>query len=133
MIVVNFSHPLTPDQKGQILSMVEYPLTEEHLGPFPPWIEEQHTIREIIVPSQMDNRRDFLSQIITKLDAIPLTEREWKTEHIMINPPAYAPACALVIALLMERMDDFPPTIRIRPVAGSIPPTFEVAEIMTID
>ena len=126
MIVLNFSHPLTEDQKREVAGLVEYPEGS------PAAMTDQEVEREIVIPSQMDNGQPFIPQLYRKFSEIPLTEWEWEHADIVVVPPAYAPACAVVIAMLHEKMGDFPKVIRIRPVAGAIPPRFEVAEVMRV-
>lgn len=127
MIVLNFSHPLTEDQKREVTGLVEYP--EGSPAAMYPIFEVE---REIIVPSQMDNGQPFIAQLYRKFSEIPLTDHEWKNADIVVVPPAYAPACAIVMVMLYEKIGDFPKVIRIRPVQGATPPRFEVAEVMRV-
>jgi hypothetical protein len=50
----------------------------------------------------------------------------------LVNLPALAPAAAALLAELHGRMGYFPAIVRIRPVAGSTPPAYEVAEIINL-
>ncbi len=115
MLILNFSHPLTEEQKAQIEA-----LTGE-------------TIAEVIaIPSQMDNNQPFAEQIAAKVAAIPLTPKDWQTRPLLIVPPAYNFAAVTLIAHLHGLMGYFPPIVRLRPVEGAIPPRFEVAEIVNL-
>lgn len=115
MFVINFSHPLTELQRKQLMELMEQPLTE---------------VRDI--PSQFDNNQPFAEQVSERVDAVGLSAGEWQSLPILVNPPAYAPATSTLIAELHGRMGYFPAIIRMRPVAGSIPPQFEVAEIINL-
>lgn len=115
MIIVNFSHPLTQDQRQQIETLAGQPIAQE-----------------IDTPCQLDNERPFVPQIRTIIDIIPLSPQQWQTESILINPPAYAPVVALIQAELHGLMGYFPAIIRIRPVADAIPKRFEVAELLDL-
>lgn len=126
MFVLNFSHPLTPEQKNELTGLVEYPEGS------PASTTVQEVEREIIIPSQMDNGQPFIPQLYRRFSEIPLTDHEWKNADFAIVPPAYAPACFIVAAMLYDKIGDFPKVIRIRPVAGAIPPRFEVAEVMRV-
>ena len=48
---------------------------------------------------------------------------------ILANLPGYAPAAAAVLAELHGRMGHFPAIIRLRPIVGTTPTRYEVAEI----
>lgn len=115
MLVVNFTHPLTETQRLQIEALVEQTI---------------HTVRD--APCQLDNERPFAAQIAARVDTAGLTSSEWQSEAILINPPAYAPAAAVLIAELHGRMGYFPALIRVRPIAGSVPTQFEIAEIINL-
>lgn len=115
MILINFTHPLTPAQQAEL---------EQITG---------RTIAEVRdVPCQFDNAHPFAIQVAARVDEVGLTSRQWQTLPILINPPAYAPAAGILIAELHGRMGYFPALIRIRPIAGSAPPQFEVAEILNL-
>ena len=53
------------------------------------------------------------------------------TAHL-INPPGLSPIACLVLAELHGRMGYFPPILRLRPIADTTPPAFEVAEIISL-
>ncbi|MCB8954065.1 MAG: hypothetical protein H6650_18835 [Ardenticatenales bacterium] len=115
MIVINFTHPLTPDQQDQLARLAGRAIAE---------------IRNI--PCQFDNAQPFAIQVAARVDAAALTPRQWQTAPILINPPAYAPAAGILIAELHGRMGYFPALIRTRPLHGSTPPQFEIAEIINL-
>ncbi|HID53250.1 MAG TPA: hypothetical protein EYP41_14610 [Anaerolineae bacterium] len=115
MIILNFTHPLTETQKEQIEAMGGQPVT----AVYP-------------IPVQLDNRQPFAPQIAALLNAVPLTPEQWQVEPILINPPAYAPAVAVLLAQIHGRTGCFPAIIRIRPVPGSIPTRYEVAELINL-
>ncbi len=115
MLLLNFSHPLTPAQRDQLAAL---------LGGAPPDVRD--------VPAQFDQARPFADQVAELLDAAGLSAAEWQTTPLLILPPAYAPIAATLIAELHGRMGYFPALVRSRPVAGSTPPQFEVAEIINL-
>ncbi len=115
MLVLNFSHPLTPTQLQQIETMVGEPVAE---------------VREF--PAQLDNNQPFVAQIRALADAVGLSPAQWQTRPMLINPPAYNFAAVALTAELHGRMGYFPSIIRIRPVPDSLPPRFEVAEIIAL-
>jgi len=115
MFLLNFSHPITPEQRAQIEALTGQSIAEV-----------------IAVPSQMDNARPFAEQIAEKVAALPLSGEDWQTKPILIVPPAYNFAAVTLIAYLHGLMGYFPPVVRLRPVPDAVPPRYEVAEIINL-
>lgn len=115
MILLNFSHPLTPEQIDQLQKMVDDPLEEI-----------------ITVAVHFDNQLPFLPQLEQLVNQLPLSAEQYQTASLMVNPPALNFITALLLAELHGRMGYFPPIIRLRPVEGAMPPRFEVAEVLNL-
>lgn len=115
MILLNFSHPLTENQIDQVQALTGNTVT-----------------RVIPLAVQFDNDQPFLPQISSLMDQIPLSSEEIQTEPLVVNLPALSSIAALVLAELHGRMGFFPPILRLRPVAGSLPPAYEVAEVINL-
>lgn len=115
MILLNFSHPLTPEQIAQ---------AEALLG--------RAFERTISIRVQFDNEAPFLPQLERLLEQVPLSADELQTTPLVVNPPSLNFITALLLAELHGRMGYFPPILRLRPVPGSLPPAFEVAEILNL-
>ncbi len=115
MLILNFTHPLTPEQRAQIEALA-------HTS-----IEEVRTI-----PIQIDQSEPLEPQIISIVDAVGLSSEEWQTRPFLVNPPGYAPAAFLLLAELHGRIGHFPTLIRLRPLPGSTPTTYEVAELINL-
>lgn len=116
MIVVNYAHPLTVAQHAQI---------EELTG---------QTIDQVLhVPAQFDHSRPFAEQIQALLKATNLSTDDWQTRPLLVNLPSFAAIAAVLLAELHGRMGYFPSIIRLRPVANSTPPQFEVAEVLNLN
>ncbi len=115
MLILNFSHPLTETQIQQIETLTQQPITAIH-----------H------ISTHLDNSQPFPPQIHTLLQQIPLTPQQWQTQPILINPPAYAPVTATLLAHLHGLMGYFPAILRIRPIPDSTPLQFEIAEILNL-
>jgi len=115
MILLNFSHPLTPAQLKQI-EAVTGRVVERVLDLMP----------------QLDHEMPFDSQIGELVDGVGLSPQEWQTEPLLVNPPGYAPVAAVLLAEMHGRMGHFPAILRLRPVPSSNPPTFEVAEVINL-
>ena len=115
MILINFSHPITPEQAATIETLANQPLQ-----------------RVIDMPVQFDNDLPFLPQLECLIATLPLTSEELQTGAILINPPSLNFITALLLATLHGRMGYFPPVVRLRPVNGALPPRYEVAEVLNL-
>ena len=115
MLLLNFSHPLTPSQLTQI---------EEITG------EKDIEVRTI--PAQFDQMETFPAQIRKLVDSISLLPKQWQPPPLPLVPPAYNFAAMTLLAELHGRMGYFPAIIRIRPIEGRLPPQYEVAEIINL-
>jgi hypothetical protein len=115
MLLLNFSHPLTDTQLARIENLIGTVIAET-------WD----------IPAQFDNQRPFAEQVRAMLDSLKINAQEWQTAPILVNPPAYNFAALTLLAELHGRMGYFPAIVRIRPVQGSTPQRYEVAEIINL-
>ncbi len=115
MIVLNFSHPLTEQQRQRI---------EEITG--------QQIEQVLDLPVHFDNEQPFVPQLERLLEQVDLSSETWQTASILVNPPSLNFITALLLADLHGRMGYFPPVLRLRPIAGSLPPRYEVAEVLNL-
>jgi hypothetical protein len=114
MLILNFTHPLTHEQRAQIEA-----LADTH-------IEEVRTI-----PVQIDQAEPLEPQITAIVDTVGLSSEEWQTKPLLINPPGYAPAAFVLLAELHGRIGHFPALIRMRPKPGPVP-AYEVVEVLNL-
>ncbi len=115
MLILNLAHPLTPAHLAQLESLTGQPVE-----------------RVVEVSSQVDVQQPLAPQITALADAAGLSRAEWQTLPLLVNPPALNFTAALLLAELHGRMGYFPPVVRLRPVAGALPPRFEVAEVLDL-
>lgn len=115
MILINFSHPLTDDQLAQVEAL-----------------SGQTVERVIDAPAHFDHARSFAGQTVELVEMCGLTPETWQSASILVNPPALNAIAVTLLAELHGRMGYFPACLRIRPVAGSTPPRYEVAEILDL-
>jgi len=115
MILLNFSHPLTPDHLSQVESLSGQPIT-----------------RVVDIPTQFDHAQPFPAQVEALADQAGLTPQEWQTTPLLVNPPSLHLIAVTLLAHLHGRMGYFPTVLRLRPVPGSTPPRFEVAELVNL-
>lgn len=115
MLLLNFGHPLTEQQLARVRELVGRDIE-----------------RVVAIPTQFDHARSFEEQTRELLRTIPLTPEQWQTTPIVINPPSLAPITAVLLAEVHGRCGYFPTIIRLRPLAQSMPPQYEVAEILNL-
>jgi len=115
MILINFSHPLTPEQVAQAEALTG-----------------QKVEQIIPLPVQFDNDQPFLTQLQALIAQLPLSAETLQTKPILVNPPSLNFITALVLAEMHGRMGYFAPIIRLRPIQGSLPPRYEVAEVLNL-
>ncbi len=115
MLLLNFSHPLTNDQRAQLVGLLGSPVAET---------------RDLM--THLDNGRSFAEQAVILADAADLSAVAWQSTPLLVVLPALAPGAAALLAELHGRMGHFPTVVRIRPVAGSATPAYEVAEIINL-
>lgn len=115
MILLNFAHPVTAEQMTTI---------EALMG------RKAESVMD--VPAQFDNDQPFEPQVRELLAGIPLTPAEWQTEAFLVNLPSFNIIAVLVLTELHGRMGYFPSVLRMRPVPGSTPTRFEVAEVINL-
>ncbi len=114
MLILNFTHPLTEEQKAQIEALAGTA------------IDEVRTI-----PVQIEQAEPLEPQIRAIVDAVQLTPEEWQTIPLLVNPPGYAPAAFVLLAELHGRIGHFPLLIRLRPKPGPVP-AYEVTELLNL-
>ena len=115
MIVINCSHPLPDDELRRIEAMTG------------------GTVERVIeAPAHFDHGAPFAGQVVALVDEIGLSSREWQTAPILLVPPALNFIAAALLAELHGRAGYFLPIVRTRPVEGSLPPRYEVAEILDL-
>ena len=115
MLLLNFGHPLTDAHLARIRELAGREIE-----------------RAVVVPTQFDHARPFDEQIRELLATVPLSLEQWQTTPLLINPPSLAPITAVLLAEIHGRSGYFPTIVRLRPMAGIVPPQFEVAELLNL-
>lgn len=115
MIILNFSHPLSQSQLDQAAQLTG------------------QTVEQVInLPVQFEPAQLFAPQLQELVASIPLDASAWQNSQILVNPPALNFITAALLAELHGRMGYFPPILRLRPLEDSLPPRYEVAEVLNL-
>jgi hypothetical protein len=117
MIVLNFSPPITTAQREAISNLSGYRI-------------EMDDVKE--VNTQFDQAKPFAEQAAALVETVGMSSEKWQTEPILISLPSLNTIAALLLAEMHGRIGYFPSVIRLRPMTGSVPPQFEVAEILNL-
>ena len=115
MILLNFSHPLPPDHLQHIEALTG-----------------QQAERVIDLNNQIDTQQPLAPQVAAMVDACDLSPTEWQTLPLLVNPPSLNFVAVALLAELHGRCGYFPAHVRMRPVQGSVPPRYEVAEVLNL-
>jgi hypothetical protein len=115
MLLLNFGHPLTDAQLVRVAEIAGKPVE-----------------RVLAVATHFEHGRAFDEQIRELLAGVPLTAAQWQSTPIIVNPPSLAPIAAVLIAEIHGRAGFFPTIVRLRPMPGTVPPQFEVAELLNL-
>ncbi len=115
MLILNFSHPLTAEQREQIEALTDEPIAE---------------VRQIA--AQVDLSRPLAPQVAEMAEAAGLSPEEWQTRPLLVVPPALNFSAVTLLAHLHGRMGYFPPVVTLRRVPEALPPRFAVAEILNL-
>jgi hypothetical protein len=115
MILLNFSHPLTPDHLRQVETLTGRPVG-----------------RVIDVHCQIDPQLPLAQQVTVLANQAGLSPAEWQTLPLLVNPPSLNFIAVVLLAELHGRCGYFPAHLRLRPVQGRLPPQYEVAEVLDL-
>lgn len=115
MILLNFSHPLLPDQIARLETLASQPID-----------------RVIEIKTQVDMQAELVPQVVALAEACQLSPAQWQQESILVLPPSLNFVAVTLLAELHGRMGYFPAHLRTRPVEGALPPRYEVAELINL-
>ncbi|RME97322.1 MAG: hypothetical protein D6768_19945 [Chloroflexi bacterium] len=115
MLLINFSHPTTAEQRAQIEALAGQPIT-----------------RTIERMAQFDTAEPFAPQVTALVDSVGLDAAGWQSEPLLLILPSLNFGAAALLAELHGRCGYFPPIVRTRPVPNALPPRFEAAEIINL-
>lgn len=114
VLLLNYAHPLSEAQLAQLARAVGEP----------------PVVRELT--AQVDRARPLAEVARELADAAGLSAAEWQTTPLLLNPPSLAPVALALVAELHGRCGGFPAILNVRPVAGSVPTRYELAEVLNL-
>ena len=113
--ILNFSHPITETQKENIQKLLDRPIAGI-----------------IDIQTQLDESRSFHSQVCDLIIKANIKPESLQQGDYIINLPGFTSAAAVVVGELHGRMGHFPTIIRMKKAEGSIPPVYNVEEIIDL-
>lgn len=113
MHIINFSHPVTAEQRAQIERQLGRPLEDV-----------------MDVPMQLDLQQPLVKQVRAVIDGMGWSSKRWQTDLLLVKLPSLEVIAACVLAELHGRMGYFPTIVRLRPVAASVSREYELAELI---
>lgn len=114
MILLNYAHPITEAQLEELVGIV---------GGRP-------EVRDIA--AHADRSRSLAEVAYELAEAAGLSAEGWQTTPLLLNPPALAPLALALAAELHGRCGGFLAILNVRPVEGSVPTRYEVAEVVNL-
>jgi len=115
MLLINFSLPLNQGQLRQAESLL------------------RESIDQVInFPIHLDSDLPILPQFKIAMKEFPLPAEKVRIEPVVVILPAANYLAALILAELHAWMDYFPIILRIRMQPYSLPPRYEVAELINL-
>lgn len=115
MLILNFSHPMTENQKQEAETLTGQA------------IEKVYDIHV-----QFDNDVSYAEQAEALMRDLPVDGTTLQTRPILILLPSSNFIAASVLASLHGMMGYFPAVLRISPEAGSLPPVYHAAEVLNL-
>jgi len=115
MVLLNFAHPLTAEQRASV---------ERYSG--------QALERVIEVKTQLDHDQPCAAQVRQIVEAVGLSSEEWQSLPLAVNLPSLSVVAALIVAELHGRCGYFPAVLRLKPMPDTTPLQFAVAEIVNL-
>ena len=109
-----------------------HPLTQAHLAEITRLVNTDPDLTVVDVPTQLDPQRPYVDQVRALVNGIGLTPQAWQTTPMLVNPPGHSSIAACLLAELHGRIGHFPAIVRMRPMANTTLPQFEVAEIINL-
>jgi hypothetical protein len=115
MLILTYAHPFTKEQIAQIEQLVGTAITE---------------VKQI--KAHLNLAEPLLPQVVALANAAGLSGEEWSGRALIVNPLSLNFVAIALLAELHGRMGYFPTCLRLRPIEGSVPPRFEVVELLNL-
>lgn len=116
LLVLNFSHPLTPDHLRQI---------ERLAGQMVEGVIDVHV--------QIDQQQPLVPQVVALAEAAGLSPDDWQTLLLVVNLPGLAVVAGALLAELHGRVGHFPTVAHLRGNRSGAATVYEVAELVNLE
>jgi hypothetical protein len=117
MLILNFAHPLSQEQRAQLAGLLNCDAQE---------LDERQ------ISTQIDREADLRFEVERLVNSVGFSNDEWQTRAFVINPPGLSVAAQVLTAELHGRCGHFPTLLHIAPVGKSTPTVFEVREVLNL-
>ena len=119
MILLNYSHPITDEQRQQISHALNADANDE-LG-------------IVDIPCHLNLDEPLAPQIVALVDACDFTSADWQGLRLVVNLPALSIVAAMLVAELHGRCGYYPPAVRLKRQSDVLPPVYILAEVIDLD
>lgn len=117
VLVLNFSHPITEVQKGEIAKLVGVELTD---------IEFREGLSRQYAYTTAD---ELVAAVRDQVNAAKVSAADWQSTRVFVNLPALSAGAMIALAEMHGRMGYFPSALRIEKVGDS----FSFTEVVELD
>lgn len=116
VIILNFAHPLTPQQIDQVATLAG---------------QRPQAVRDVKVHFAVD--QPFVEQVRVIVDDLDISSSEWQSQPWLIVLPSLNYIAGILLAELHGRLGHFPAVLRLRAVPNALVTEYEVAEIINLE
>jgi len=97
-----------------------------------PALTGQTVERVVEIHSQIDPQQPLVLRVVPLADQTELSRAECQSLPLLVNPPSLHFVAVALLAELHGRCGYFPAHLRLRQIPDTVPPRYEVAEILDL-
>lgn len=107
--VLNFSHPISDEQKVEVETLFGY----EDLGGEFGKLDAVHFVEGLSRQYKYATAEDLVAAVREQVDAVELSPYDWQLRKVVVNLPAHSGGAMIALAEMHGRMGYFPTVLRI--------------------